>query len=539
MRRSLWAVALSVAVLAALLGLALAQTGAPKSDWAKALVSPAQTDTAKRYGLPVSFENSLGMRFVLVPPGEFSMGSPESEKGRDESEGPTHKTIILKPFYMGVHEVTNGQYLRFLDDSDYKGDGDASAEYLQHVRLGDPMLAAEAQPIVFVSWRNAVRFCEWLTARESKMHRLPTEAEWEYACRAGSQTAFCYGDDSGLAQLGAYAWLRDNANEGTNLVGRKKPNPWGLFDMHGNVWEWCSSAFRPYPYSEVDGREDLEAPGMRVARGGSFVNTAWSVRSASRLELSPTTTLGRMGFRVVCDTKYVEPRPMAVAKARPPKPPPPPTPPPTKPAETPKAAKTPPVNYDEAYVAVAANRERIPHPLSKRTYPTRQRRRNIPVPEGMVYVPAGKFQMGEGQSLHEVYLDAYFIGKYEVTNAEWKAFVDATGHPAPQHWKGGAIPTGRESHPVVYVTWEDAMAYCEWVSRGTGRAVRLPTEAQWEKAARGPEGFLYPWGNTWDASLCNNKARATVAEDPDRGKRVQTTQGPEINTLPVGSFPNG
>lgn len=246
-----------------------------------------------------------------------------------------------------------------------------------------------------------------------------------------------------------------------------------------------------------------------------------------------------MGFRVVCDTKYVEPKPPSVAKARPPKPPPPPTPPPTKPAETPKAAKTPPVNYDEAYVAVAANRERIPHPLSKRTYPTRQRRRNIPVPEGMVYVPAGKFQMGEGQSLHEVYLDAYFIGKYEVTNAEWKAFVDATGHPAPQHWKGGAIPTGRESHPVVYVTWEDAMAYCEWVSRGTGRAVRLPTEAQWEKAARGPEGFLYPWGNTWDASLCNNKARATVAEDPDRGKRVQTTQGPEINTLPVGSFPNG
>jgi formylglycine-generating enzyme required for sulfatase activity len=99
--------------------------------------------------------------------------------------------------------------------------------------------------------------------------------------------------------------------------------------------------------------------------------------------------------------------------------------------------------------------------------------------------------MGEGESEHKVYLDAYFIGKYEVTNAEWKAFTDATGfHPLPPYWRDGKAPNGKENHPVVWVSWEDVQKYCEWVSKGSGREAKLPTEAQWEKAARGPEGFI-------------------------------------------------
>jgi formylglycine-generating enzyme required for sulfatase activity len=111
--------------------------------------------------------------------------------------------------------------------------------------------------------------------------------------------------------------------------------------------------------------------------------------------------------------------------------------------------------------------------------------------------------MGENESEHEVYLDAYFIGKYEVTNAEWKAFVDATAFTPPQHWIGGTIPEGKENHPVVLISWEDIQKYCEWVSNETGSKVSLPTEAQWEKAARGPKGYEYPWGNEWNPKDCN------------------------------------
>jgi len=166
-------------------------------------------------------------------------------------------------------------------------------------------------------------------------------------------------------------------------------------------------------------------------------------------------------------------------------------------------------SYDGVYVAVAGNKEKIPHPLSKKTKKLRAKGKKIDVPEGMVLVPAGEFLMGEGNSEHKVWLDTYCIGKFEVTNAEWKAFIDATGfRPFPAHWRAGAPPEGKENHPVVYVSWEDAQKYCEWVSEGTGWTVRLPTEAEWEKAAswdpRKRRKTKYPWGDEWNAKLCNS-----------------------------------
>jgi formylglycine-generating enzyme required for sulfatase activity len=157
------------------------------------------------------------------------------------------------------------------------------------------------------------------------------------------------------------------------------------------------------------------------------------------------------------------------------------------------------------YVTKAATGEQIPHPLSRKTNKqTLADGTTIDVPEGMVYVPAGEFTMGEGESEHRVYLDAYFIGKYEVTNAEWKVFCDLMGFtPLPKHWKDGKIPEGRENHPVVNVSWEDTQKYCEWVGKMTGRKVKLPSNAQWEKAARGPKSYRYPWGNDWNPENCN------------------------------------
>jgi formylglycine-generating enzyme required for sulfatase activity len=150
----------------------------------------------------------------------------------------------------------------------------------------------------------------------------------------------------------------------------------------------------------------------------------------------------------------------------------------------------------------------------------------------MVLIPAGEFFMGSDPSVdkdaqdreqpqHTLSLPDYYLAKTPLTNAQYAAFVQATGHQQPEHWKGGKPPSGKEDHPVVYVSWYDAVAYCNWLSEGTGRPYRLPSEAEWEKGARGTDGRIYPWGNQWDAERCNNK------------------EGGKGDTTPVGAYPQG
>jgi formylglycine-generating enzyme required for sulfatase activity len=158
------------------------------------------------------------------------------------------------------------------------------------------------------------------------------------------------------------------------------------------------------------------------------------------------------------------------------------------------------------YVAKAANGTDISHPASKKTHEVTDGDRRIEVPEGMVYVPAGEFTFGTGATARKVRLDAYGIGKFDVTNAEYKAFLDATGSQRfPRYWAGGTYPQGKANHPVVYVSLIDATAYADWVSKQTGWKVAIPTSEQWEKAARGPQEFLYPWGNTPDTQYRDGK----------------------------------
>jgi len=120
----------------------------------------------------------------------------------------------------------------------------------------------------------------------------------------------------------------------------------------------------------------------------------------------------------------------------------------------------------------------------------------------MILVPAGKFLMGEGDDAHPVYVAAFYIAKYPITNAAYQPFVDSTGHAAPGHWQAG-YPQALNDHPVVNVSWQDALAYCRWLSETTGHHYRLPTEAEWEKVARGADGRVYPWGNVFDKAKCN------------------------------------
>ena len=225
-----------------------------------------------------------------ISPGTFTMGSPEDEANRRVEEGPQTVVTLTRGFWMGKHTVTQGAYESVI------GNNPSSV-------TGDPN-----RPVEQVTWNDAVAYCEVLTQRERAAgripanwaYRLPTEAEWEYACRAGSTTRFSYGDDFGHAGLADYGWYSDNSEHATHPVGQKLPNAWGLYDMHGNVEEWCHDLIGPYPGGEVT---DPEGPTTgvprRVVRGGFYNSFAWDCRSARRSAWGPDVWRFHIGFRVV------------------------------------------------------------------------------------------------------------------------------------------------------------------------------------------------------------------------------------------------
>jgi len=250
------------------------------------------------------YTNTLGMKFKLIPAGKFTMGSPKEEidrciklvgdgweRDRLPTEGPEHEVEITQPFYMGTTEVTVGQFRQFVEEEGYRV-GDGRWRYPGSEQMDN-------HPVVFVSWQNAVDFCNWLSEKEGKEYRLPTEAEWEYGCRAGkSGTRYCYGDDD--AQLENYGWYNKNSIGGTQAVGKKKPNDWELYDMHGNAWEWCQDSYDPNYYKNSPAKDPFGGPGgERVVRGGSWDNAPVDCRSAFRNHTFPEHHSHNDGFRVL------------------------------------------------------------------------------------------------------------------------------------------------------------------------------------------------------------------------------------------------
>jgi len=239
--------------------------------WAK--VSQLQIDSARKVGIPVAKEIDLGggvtMRLVFIPAGKFMMGEEEDQ----------HEVTISKPFYVGVTEVTQAQYEAVMgtNPSDFKG---------------------ATNPVETVSWNDATEFCKKLPEKTRQTVRLPTEAEWEYACRAGSKTGFSFGDaDEGL---GDYAWYGANGGRTTHPVGQKKPNAWGLFDMHGNVWEWCADWYGDYPKGAATDPQGPASGRFKFLRGGAWHSSPSHCRSASRDCDSPDYRYAiPSGFRVV------------------------------------------------------------------------------------------------------------------------------------------------------------------------------------------------------------------------------------------------
>jgi formylglycine-generating enzyme required for sulfatase activity len=265
------------------------------------------------------FTNSIGMKFVLIKAGEFLMGSPDSDRDAFDWEKPQHRVRITRPFYLGVHEVTRGQFRRFVDEAGFQTeaekDGKGVEQNPRYTWREAGFEQTDEHPVVNVSWNDAVAFAEWLGRKEGKSYRLPTEAEWEYACRAGTTTRYVCGDDpEGLAEVGNVAdgtakakypdWEKAIAAQDgfvyTAPVGRYRPNAWGLYDMHGNVWEWCWDWYDKdfYKTARVDDPAGPLRASGRVIRGGSWGYDPRDCRSAYRSWNEPGNRFHFLGFRL-------------------------------------------------------------------------------------------------------------------------------------------------------------------------------------------------------------------------------------------------
>lgn len=246
---------------------------------------------------------------VFIPPGTFRMGSPTNEVGRYDWEGPQTAVTISRGYWMGKYEVAQGEYLAVMgsNPSWFNGvrDGyyDPGCECLTNRDYGTNL----NRPIESVSWPDATNYCATLTQRErvagrigtNWVYRLPTEAEWEYACRGWTSTQFSYGDDPSYTNLTNYAWYGDNSGAMTHPVGQKLPNPWGLYDMHGNVWEWCLDSFAPYTSAPLSD-PFVTFGSQRILRGGGSSSSSASgyCRSAFRNYRPSFWALADLGFRV-------------------------------------------------------------------------------------------------------------------------------------------------------------------------------------------------------------------------------------------------
>ncbi len=283
---------------------------------------------------------------------------------------------------------------------------------------------------------------------------LPTEVEWERAARGDDGRAWPWGDEAPAPDLATFA-TTDTSPVGSHPRGA---GPFGALDLAGNAWEWTASALRPYPYDAGDGREGEASASPRVVRGGAYIHGPGEIRCSFRHGQLPGTVDHYVGFRLVCE---------------------------------PGARLA--LELDVADVPAGA------------------------VLLGNDSRPSSGPALADETPRHTVAVAAVLLSATPVTNVQYLAFVRATGHPAPPHWSDGAPPAALVDHPVTYVDWFDARAFCVWAG------ARLPTEAEWEKAARGTDARLYPWGS--------KEADSTLANFGGGSKHGATT--------PVAAHPNG
>ena len=342
-----------------------------------------------------------GKKIVFIPGGTFTMGS----NNWDNDEKPPHQ-VTVNSFWMDITEVTKGEYKEFLDATEYDGSREADGDFLKDWSVRDYPAGKGNHPVGWISWKNARAYCKWADKR------LPTEAEWEYAAGGSEHYKWSLGSTFDESK---YSFRKS----GTESVGIYPANGYGLHDMSGSVSEWVSSLNKDYPYHSDDGRENLDASGSRVLRGGSWLSgSSINLRIANRNWGEPFFTNSNLGFRCL----------------------------------------------QSVFTVISKDGKE------------------------MAFIPGGPFTMGrnDGGSYtksHQVTVNSFWIDVTEVTNAQFKKFRD--------NW---SYNPGKANHPVVNVNWYDAVAYCKWAGK------RLPTEAEWEYAAGGPEHYKWSLGNTFDSN---------------------------------------
>ena len=491
-------------VLAAVGSLAVVVAAEPKTD-GKTKSPPKE----------LSFDLGKGVKLemVLIPAGEFKMGSPDSAKEANYWEKPQHRVRITKPFYLGKFAVTQEQWEAVMGNNPSKFKGPKN-------------------PVETVSWEDCQKFLDKLNAKVGSKHGkfvLPTEAQWEYASRAGSTTRYYFGDDE--KQLGEYAWYLPNSGNKSHPVGEKKPNAWGLYDMHGNVWGWCQDWYKDVYYKEspVDDPPGPTGGSNRMVRGGSWLCPAWFCRSADRSYFEPGFRDPILGLRVS----------LILAEAAEPT-----------------------------------------------TAPTKQITNSIGMK--LTLVPSGEFMMGSKESAeetaaffnktcgedrrHAVVFEnehpqhrvritrPFYLGTYHVTRGQFRQFVADTHYkteaetkekPGAWGWSPHTKKDGfnekyswrsagfeqTDEHPVVCVSWDDAVAFCEWLSKKEGKTYRLPTEAEWEYACRAGTTTRYSSGDDPETlAKVGNVADAAAKEKfPDWKYTIKANDG-YVFTAPVGCF---
>jgi formylglycine-generating enzyme required for sulfatase activity/anti-sigma factor RsiW len=522
----------------------------PRPAPAIAPFGPLQAKEAQRrwsafLQVPVELTNRVGMRLVLVPPGEFDMGSPAAEiegaiaaarqqsadgffDSRFRSEAPRHRITIRQPFYVGQHEVTVGQFRQFVEATGYKtwpeehqggqapGPGGQWEKKPEHTWRNATFCPSDSHPVVFVTCEDAEAFCRWLSGLDGRVYRLPTEAEWEYACRAGSAATYGFGDDDKV--LGEYAWFCNNASGTSHPVGQRKPNAWNLFDLHGNIYEWCGdwAAEDYYAKAPPEDPPGPETGQCRVLRGGCWEHMPGNCRSAARHWFNPHHSNHQLGFRIAAGLEHSPMDSDGTGRRQAGRPA----------AATQPAAPQPDERSAEDQPLTRQRRcaERLRRPLEETNSIGMQ----------LVLVPPGEFIMGtSGEDVQKIMEEArrettneyffkhipseapahrvtiphaFYMGKHEVTVAQFRQFVEASGYATeaekngqggtlvvPQTikwessrdctWRAPGFPQAPD-HPVVTIAWSDAVAFCEWLSRKEGQTYRLPTEEEWEYACR-------------------------------------------------------
>jgi len=430
--------------------------------------------------------NGLKVKFCWCPAGRFTMGSPAGEKNRGSNEGQV-QVELTQGFWLGKYEVTQREWESVMSSSPWKAQ--------TFVREGTDY------PASYVSWNDAGAFCRQFTIQEREAgrlpadweYRLPTEAQWEYACRAGTTTAYSFG--SSEEQLPAYAWFDKNAYDlgerYAHRVGQKLPNAWGLCDLHGNVWEWCRDWYVP----QLPGGADPEVTSGTsdcVFRGCCWNYIARVCRSACRGSHSPKDRDYSMGLRMALQQTHVQETVHPAA---------------SKPIE--RSNSVPPKAVIPSGSASAA----VESPESGRSADAFAGTRAGQEWDGngmkvkFCWCPAGRFTMGspageknrgsnEGQVQVEL-TQGFWLGKYEVTQREWESVMSS------RPWRAETSREGND-YPASYVSWNEAEAFCRQLTeqeRQAGRLpsdweYRLPTEAQWEYACRAASTMAYCFGNS-------------------------------------------